>query len=51
MNSISFDLASSIITNYTHMYGLCRAVEDIDLWLNEVEGHLTSQDLGKVHGS
>jgi len=26
-------------------------VEDIDLWLNEVEGHLTSQDLGKVRGS
>ncbi|XP_065916481.1 spectrin alpha chain, non-erythrocytic 1-like [Dysidea avara] len=24
-----------------------RAVEDIDLWLNEVEGHLASQDLGK----
>lgn len=26
----------------------CRAVEDIDLWLNEIEGHLASQDLGKV---
>ena len=30
------------------MYMCCRAVEDIDLWLNEIEGHLASQDLGKV---
>ena len=30
------------------MYVFSRAVEDIDLWLNEIEGHLASQDLGKV---
>ena len=30
------------------MVSVYRAVEDIDLWLNEVEGHLASQDLGKV---
>ena len=30
------------------IYVFPRAVEDIDLWLNEIEGHLASQDLGKV---
>lgn len=30
------------------MFVFFRAVEDIDLWLNEIEGHLSSQDLGKV---
>jgi len=43
MDKFNFTVMAELI-----IFVILRAVEDIDLWLNEIEGYLASQDLGKV---